>query len=115
MTGAPRQADIAADLRRATLPFSVLAILARGPSYGYELIQEISSSIGMETSEGTVYPLLSRLSKQRLIASEWRPSDAGPPRKYYTVTDEGHRALRDFSAAWSEHVSALDTVLGVRR
>ena len=106
---------ITAELRRATLPYCILAVLDRTPTYGYDLVRELAEEVGLEASEGTVYPLLSKLQKQRLISARWQPSDAGPPRKYYSLTDRGDAVLRAFTAAWSDTVSSTDAVLGVVR
>ena len=52
--------------------------------------------------EGTLYPLLTRLKKDGLLAYEWQESTQGPPRKYYCLTDEGLNALTQLNASWEE-------------
>ena len=56
----------------------------------------------MIVMEGTLYPLLSRLKRDGLLAYEWRESTQGPPRKYYLLTDEGQQALAQLNASWEE-------------
>jgi PadR family transcriptional regulator PadR len=66
----------------------------------------------MVTGEGTLYPLLSRLQKDGRVASSWRDSDTGgPPRKYYSVTAKGRRALGEFTAEWSRFRDTVDHIL----
>src|SRR6266545_20880 len=70
-------------MRKGVLEYCVLALLAGRPRYGYELVQDLAGVDGMLTSEGTIYPLLSRLHRERLVDTEWKESTGGPPRKYY--------------------------------
>jgi PadR family transcriptional regulator PadR len=65
----------------------------------------------MLVTEGTVYPILSRLKRDGLVDTEWRESREGPPRKYYRLTEEGARALLDFKAQWHLFSQAVNTVL----
>ncbi|GAB5521253.1 MAG: PadR family transcriptional regulator [Rhodothermales bacterium] len=80
----------------------VLATLAHGEAYGYELSQRIEYISGgtIEWSAGTLYPLLHRMETEHLIASFWRPSDAGPRRKYYRLTDKGRKAADAEKNQW---------------
>ena len=82
-------------LRRGAVEHCVLALLEDDERYGYDLVQELTAA-GLVASEGTVYPLLSRLRKDELVATVWRDSPAGPPRRYYALTRPGQRALDDF-------------------
>lgn len=65
----------------------------------------------MVTSEGTIYPLLSRLRREGLVETTWRESDAGPPRRYYRLTDAGRRALGEFAGEWVRFRTAVDRLL----
>ena len=80
----------------------ILATLAHGESYGYDLSQRIGRISGgsIEWSAGTLYPLLHRLETERLIEAVWRPSDSGPQRKYYRLTQAGQRAVQNEKAQW---------------
>ena len=97
-------------LRRGAVEHCVLALLEEDERYGYDLVQELSAA-GLVASEGTVYPLLSRLRKEDLVATVWRDSPAGPPRRYYALTGSGQRALDDFRAAWTDFATAVDTIV----
>lgn len=98
-------------LRKGALEHCVLALLEGEERYGYELVTALSEA-GLVASEGTVYPLLTRLRKVELVATVWRDSDSGPPRRYYTLTDAGRRALEDFRLAWEDFTTTVDAVLG---
>ena len=80
-------------MRRGLLPYCVLAMLRDTERYGFELVQALGSVDGMVTGQGTIYPLLSRLRLQGLVGTTWRESAAGPPRRYYQLTEAGRTAL----------------------
>jgi PadR family transcriptional regulator PadR len=100
-----------AQMRKGLLEFCVLSLLSSRPRYGYELVGELAKSDGLLTSEGTIYPLLSRLRRERLVDTEWRESTGGPPRKYYRVTASGHRALVSFREEWKSLRDAVDGIV----
>ena len=100
-----------AQLRRGVLPYCVLAALAAEQRYGFELVGVLSDTYGLATSEGTIYPLLSRLRRDGLVATTWRESEAGPPRRYYRLTEAGERALAAFRADWRAFRSAVDDLV----
>ncbi|MEI5098742.1 PadR family transcriptional regulator [Streptomyces sp. PmtG] len=101
----------ASQLRKGVLEYCVLALMREGPRYGVELVEELSAVTVMTTSQGTIYPLLSRLRRDRLVDTELRESPSGPPRRYYTLTPEGHTALADFTASWPLFRDAVDHFL----
>ena len=98
-------------MRKGAVEYCVLALLRGRERYGYELVQALSLVDGMLVSEGTVYPILSRLKREGLVATEWRESREGPPRKYYRLTPEGEAALADFEAQWQVFATAVQTFL----
>ncbi|WP_232837145.1 PadR family transcriptional regulator [Lentzea terrae] len=99
-------------LLRGTLEYCVLALLAGQEMYSTELVRRISDELQLTASEGAMYPLLSRLRKSGRIASDWRESASGPPRRYYRLTPEGELALNEFRARWSAFRSGVDRILG---
>lgn len=103
--------DLLSQLRRGALEYCVLALLGDEERYGFDLVRTLGSIDGMVTGEGTLYPLLSRLKKEGHVATTWRESDAGPPRKYYAITAEGRRALADFTTEWRRFRAAVDQIL----
>jgi PadR family transcriptional regulator, regulatory protein PadR len=99
-------------LRRGALEYCVLALLRGVPRYGFDLVRELSEADGLLTSEGTIYPLLSRLRKDGLVTTTWQESDAGPPRRYYALTTDGRSALERFVVDWRRFRDGVDRVLG---
>ncbi|WP_151526793.1 PadR family transcriptional regulator [Serinicoccus kebangsaanensis] len=97
-------------LRKGALQHCVLALLEDEERYGYELVTALSEA-GLVASEGTVYPLLRRLRQVELVTTAWRDSASGPPRRYYTLTDQGRRALADFRQAWADFTTTVDAIL----
>jgi PadR family transcriptional regulator PadR len=100
-----------AEMRKGLLEYCVMAILRRQPHYGYELVQELARVDGLLTSEGTMYPLLARLRRDRMVETEWRESSAGPPRKYYRLSPAGEHALEGFRKEWATLRGAVDGIL----
>jgi PadR family transcriptional regulator len=100
-----------AQLRRGTLEYCVLALLREGERYGFDLVRELSEVDGMVTSEGTIYPLLSRLRRDGLVTTTWQESSSGPPRRYYKLTEAGKRALSSFTEEWGRFRDAVDQLV----
>lgn len=99
-------------LLRGTLEYCVLALVAEEELYSTELLRRISDELQLTASEGAMYPLLSRLRKSGKIASGWRESASGPPRRYYTLTPEGALVLNQFRERWATFRSGVDRILG---
>lgn len=102
---------LVAQMRRGALEYCVLALLARADRYGFELVQDLAMVDGLVTSEGTIYPLLTRLRKDGAVETYWRESPAGPPRRYYRITRGGRGALDSFRTEWRRFRSAVDQML----
>jgi PadR family transcriptional regulator PadR len=98
-------------LRRGTLEYCVLALLRDGRRYGFELVRTLSAADGLLVSEGTIYPLLSRLRRDQQVTTSWQESESGPPRRYYELTDAGRRALAEFTDEWARFQTAVDALL----
>jgi PadR family transcriptional regulator PadR len=101
-----------AQTRRGSLELCVLAILARGRRYGYDLVQALNHLQGLVLKEGTIYPLLNRLQGEGLVKSEWQPSPDGPARRYYTLTPAGEERLAAMRVQWRRFTSEVDDILG---
>ena len=102
------------ELKKGTVQLGILALLTEGRRYGFEIIEELKGRTGgyLDLKEGTLYPALHRMEKQGLLVSEWVIQDAGgSPRKYYSITPEGVRALEDGRAQWEQMVSGLAGML----
>lgn len=99
------------ELRRGVLAYCVLAVLRRGPAYGFDLVRSLAAHEGLATSEGTIYPLLNRLHRDGLLRSTWTPSADGPPRRYYHLTAAGRRALAAFGVEWAAFRDSVERLL----
>lgn len=98
-------------LRKGVLQYCVLACLRPGRAYGRQLAYQLSTEYRLLESEGTLYPLLSRLRKQGLVSTVWQESESGPPRRYYELTAEGHNALETFERGWPPFSQDVDALL----
>ena len=81
-------------VRKGVLELCILRTLAMRERYGYELVKELSQVPGMGRTEGTLYPLMSRLRLAGLVSTRLEESTSGPARKYYSLTPEGLRTLK---------------------
>jgi PadR family transcriptional regulator, regulatory protein PadR len=95
-------------MRRGTLEYCVLALLRERERYAFDLVRTLGESDGMVTSEGTIYPLLSRLRRDGLVTTTWEESPSGPPRRYYRLTQKGDTALAGFVDEWRRFRDAVD-------
>ncbi|ANY06536.1 PadR family transcriptional regulator [Pseudonocardia sp. HH130630-07] len=99
------------ELRRGTVAFCVLALLDVRERYAVELVSELAASDALAAGQGTIYPLLSRLRSDGLVSTTWQESPAGPPRRYYRLTESGAAALAAFREEWSRFRDAVDGLL----
>ncbi|MBV5315200.1 MAG: PadR family transcriptional regulator [Prolixibacteraceae bacterium] len=95
-----------AQMRKGVLEYCILLVIDGKPLYASDIIDELSRS-KMIVVEGTLYPLLTRLKNDGLLAYKWEESTQGPPRKYYELTDEGRYFLNEMGASWDELVEAV--------
>jgi PadR family transcriptional regulator PadR len=108
MVAAGAQEALLAQMRRGMLQYCVLALLEDEERYGFDLVRALAAQDGMVTSEGTIYPLLSRLRRDGLVESTWQESPTGPPRRYYRLTEAGRAALDGFRLEWGRFRDAVD-------
>lgn len=92
----------------------VLEIISRHETYGYEITRQLNTLGFAEVVEGTVYTILVRLEKNKLVNMEKKPSDMGPPRKFYTLNAAGRKELSMFWDKWGFISSKIDALKGVR-
>lgn len=98
-------------VRKGGLSLAVLAILWPERLYGLEILKRLDAEAGMSIPEGTIYPLLNRMKTEGLVTSEWVEADAGHPRKYYSLTDQGRRRVRDMARSWRTFAEGLERLL----
>ena len=95
--------------RKGVLEICVLTLISKKDMYGYEIVQNISKVI--EVNEGTIYPILRRLTKEEYFENYILESNEGPARKYYKITDKGRENLDRLKNEWNEFVGAVNTFL----
>lgn len=102
-----------AKLFSGTLDLLILEVVSEGPTYGYQITQTVlaRSEGRLELTEGSLYPALHRLERQKLLRSEWREAD-GRRRKYYRLTPVGRTELDARKEEWGEFVRTVQGVLG---
>jgi len=97
--------------RKGCLELAILATLWDGKLYGLEILRRLEVTSNLMVSEGTVYPLLSRLKAEGALDSEWVESEAGHPRKYYRLTSAGRQRANAMARMWSEFSSNLFSLI----
>lgn len=96
---------------KGVIEMCVLALTRHRDYYGYELVETISKRI--EISEGTVYPILRRLTQEKFFETYLRESTEGPPRKYYRMTAEGRKETDKLLKAWHQFTSDVNFILSL--
>ena len=97
--------------KKGVLEICVLALISKKDMYGYEIVQSISKVI--EVNEGTIYPLLRRLTKEGYFETYILESNEGPARKYYKVTNLGNENLVNLIKEWKDFTSAVDYLINL--
>ena len=96
------------EMLKGVLEGCVLEIISRKETYGYEITRRLNALGFTEVVDGTVYTILIRLEKNKLVEVTKRPSDMGPPRKFFVLNDAGRRELRKFWEKWEFVASKID-------
>jgi PadR family transcriptional regulator PadR len=100
-----------AQMRKGVLELCILAIIAEEEVYPSDIIARLKAN-DLIVVEGTLYPLLTRLKNEGSVTYSWRESNAGPPRKYFTITEEGRLFLRGLSESWQQLVQSVGQTIG---
>lgn len=95
--------------KKGVVEICVLALVEKKDRYGYELIEAISKEV--EISEGTVYPILRRLTVEGYFETYLKESPSGPPRKYYKVTEQGKKACSEKKKNWQNFITKVETLI----
>jgi DNA-binding PadR family transcriptional regulator len=99
--------DNLTEMLKGVLEGCVLEIISRKETYGYEIVKTLNALGFEDVVEGTVYTILIRLEKNKLVDIEKKPSEIGPPRKFYSLNEEGWRELSTFWEKWGYVSSRL--------
>lgn len=100
-----------AQLLKGILEGCVLGVIAKGETYGYEILSELEQAGFDELGEGTLYPVLTRLYKNDYIQCRQAKSPLGPIRKYYTITLSGKKYLEDFKKNYRKITDSTERIL----
>ena len=96
-------------MRKGILEYCILSIISRQEVYTSDILDALRQA-DLLVVEGTVYPLLSRLKNNGLLKYRWQESTDGPPRKYFTLTEEGEQLLSSLNQEWSIISKAINTI-----
>jgi PadR family transcriptional regulator PadR len=99
-----------AQMRKGVLEFCILTILSDGEHYPTEIIERMKQA-KLLVVEGTLYPLLTRLKNDGLLSYRWEESTSGPPRKYFTLTEEGKKNLASLLESWTELTDSVNQII----
>lgn len=92
--------NIRAQMRKGMLEYCILLFISHGRAYPSDIVGKLEEA-GLKVVEGTVYTVLNRMRREEKLSYEWEESRQGPPRKYYSLTDEGRAFLAAMSEEWS--------------
>lgn len=98
-----------AQMRKGVLEFCILSVLKEKDAYTSEILDTLKNA-KLLVVEGTVYPLLTRLKNGGLLSYRWEESTSGPPRKYYSLTDQGQEFLNELNETWTELSDAVKII-----
>ena len=98
-------------LRRGTLDLAILLTVSAGPRYGLAIIQHLEAFTDLVVTEGTIYPILGRLTREGLLEAKWVEDEAPHPRKYYKLTKTGAKRLADMKTEWRAFVVKIDRLM----
>jgi PadR family transcriptional regulator PadR len=94
-------------IRKGLLEFAILKVVSADKVYAADILERLRDT-DFATQEGTLYPLLSRMCRERMLSYEWQESGSGPPRKYYLLTDEGTKVLAEFLEYWKSLTTQIE-------
>jgi PadR family transcriptional regulator PadR len=94
---------------KGVIEMCVLSLVSKRDFYGYELVETISKRI--EISEGTIYPILRRLTVEKFFETYLKESSEGPPRKYYRMTTQGKRETENLLKDWKKFTTDVNVIL----
>ena len=99
-----------AQMRKGILEFCILLIISKEEVYPSDILKELKE-FNLIVVEGTLYPLLSRLKDGGLLEYKWVESKAGPPRKYYKLTESGRNTLKYLEINWKELSKSINSLI----
>lgn len=97
-------------MRKGVLEFCILSIIRNGEVYPSEISDKMKLA-GLNILEGTLYPLLTRLKNASLLNYRWEESLSGPPRKYFSLTEEGEVFYQELATTWNQLSAAVNNII----
>jgi PadR family transcriptional regulator len=98
-------------LRRGSLDLAILLTVSAGPRYGLAIIQHLETFTDLIVTEGTIYPILGRLTREGLLDSYWIEDEAPHPRKYYRLTRQGAKRLTHMKSEWRAFAGKIERLM----
>ena len=98
-------------LRRGTLDLAILLTVSAGPRYGLAIIQHLEAFTDLVVTEGTIYPILGRLTREGLLDAYWVEDEGPHPRKYYRLTRKGATRLTQMRSEWQAFAEKIDRLM----
>ncbi len=99
------------EIRRGVVELCLLKAVKEQEGYGYEIIQRVKAQSGIELTESTVYPMLTRLANQGLLVTRQEPSPQGPSRRYFRLTSDGKRKYEDMLVHWKSFTESVSQMI----
>lgn len=96
-------------MRKGLLEYCILSIINREEAYASDILKLLKEA-QLVVVEGTIYPLLTRMKNEGLLSYRWQESTEGPPRKYYTLTEEGQQLLEQLDKEWLSICQAINQI-----
>ena len=96
-------------MRRGILEFCILSVIRRGEAYPSDIVEEMKTA-KLLVLEGTLYPLLTRLKNAGMLTYRWVESNSGPPRKYFSLTEQGIAFYKELEDTWNELAFAVNSL-----
>lgn len=101
--------NASSQMKKGVLEFCILAIIRKSEVYPSDIIEQMKNS-GLNILEGTLYPLLTRLKNAELLTYRWEESIAGPPRKYFSLTNKGEQFYLNLQKTWNQLANAVQVL-----
>ena len=98
-------------LRRGSLDLAILLAVSSGPRYGLSIIQHLETFTDLVVTEGTIYPILGRLTREGLLDAHWVEGEAPHARKYYRLTKTGAKRLDHMKNEWRAFVLKIERLI----
>lgn len=98
--------NTASQMRKGVLEYCILSVIKKGEAYPSDIIEQMKTA-NLNILEGTLYPLLTRLKNAGLLSYRWVESTGGPPRKYFSLTDQGNGFYNELESTWNELSEAV--------